>query len=51
MKESTKIAEGMAKVRTCNLLILKLLTALIGKYLWNNGNKYEGEYKDDKRNG
>jgi len=25
--------------------------ALIGKFFWNNGNRYEGEWKDDKKNG
>ena len=23
----------------------------IGKFFWNDGNRYEGEWKDDKKNG
>ncbi len=23
----------------------------IGMYIWNDGRRYEGEYKDDKKNG
>jgi len=33
------------------LLILTLLNALLGIYIWNSGNRYEGEWKDDKRHG
>jgi len=28
------------------LLILTLFNAFIGKYFWNDGNRYEGEWKD-----
>jgi len=33
------------------LLILTLFNAFIGKFFWNDGSRYEGEWKDDKRNG
>jgi len=48
MKESGKMARGMVKVRKSDflneILILTLFNALIGKKLYNNGDRYEGEY-------
>jgi len=48
MKESGKMARGMAKVRKSDflneILILILLNALIGKEFLNNGDRYEGEF-------
>jgi len=55
MKASLKIATGMAKARkkqfTLWLLILTLFDNSKGEWFGNNGNRYEGEYKDDKRHG
>ena len=45
----------MAKVRNkwllYNLLILTLFDDLIGEWFGNNGNRYEGEWKDGKEHG
>jgi len=56
MKASGKITKCMAKVKKkwifYDLLILiSLFDDSIGKMLWNNGDKYEGEWKDDKKHG
>ena len=55
MRENGRMTEGMVKVRIGYLLIVKwnqpFFDALIGKWFGNNGNKYEGEWKDDKMNG
>jgi len=32
-------------------LILTLFDDTLGEYFWNNGNRYEGEWKDDKKHG
>ena len=34
-----------------DLLILKLFNIFIGKYFFNDGARYEGEWKDDKKHG
>jgi len=48
MKVSLKMANSMAKVSDLldDLLILTLFDDLIGKWFGNNGDRYEGEYKD-----
>jgi len=55
MKASGKIANTMAKVRNkwllYDLLILTLLDDSIGKWFGNNGDRYEGEWKDGNRHG
>ena len=55
MKVSGKMARGMVKVRKSDflneILILTLFNALIGKKLYNNGDRYEGEWKDGKTHG
>jgi len=55
MKESIKIARGMGKARKViswmNWLILIMFNALIGKYFYNSGSIYEGEWKDGKAHG
>jgi len=28
-----------------------LFNDLLGTYIWNDGNRYEGEWKDDNRHG
>jgi len=33
------------------LLILTLFNDLIGEFFYNNGDRYEGEWKDDKKHG
>jgi len=38
-------------IRFYDLLILTLLDDSIGKYFWNNGDRYEGEWKDGKYHG
>jgi len=52
MKASGKMATGMAKVRNnrllYDLLILTLFDNSIGKWFGNNGNIYEGKFKDGK---
>jgi len=56
MKESGKMTRSMGKVRNkwfieLFLLILTLFNAFIGKMFFNAESRYEGEWKDDKRNG
>jgi len=55
MKASLKMAKSMAKVRNkwllYDLLILTLFDDSIGKLFWNNGDKYEGKFKDGKEHG
>ena len=56
MKESGKMVISMAKVRKVIFiewfwLILTLFNALIGKYFYNDGARYEGEFKDGGING
>jgi len=55
MKASGKMTKCMAKVRNkwllYDLLIQTLFDDSIGKWFWNNGNRYEGEWKDDKKHG
>jgi len=34
-----------------DLLIISLFNVFIGKKFWNNGNRYEGEWKDDTMHG
>jgi len=55
MKASGKITKCMAKVRNkwllYDLLILTMIDDLIGKLFGNNGDRYEGEFKDDKMHG
>jgi len=34
-----------------DLLLLPFFNAFIGEYFWNNGVRYEGEYKDGKQHG
>ena len=55
MKASGKITKCMAKVRNkwllYDLLILTLFDDSIGIYFWNNGNRYEGEWKDGNKHG
>jgi len=50
MKVSGKMAKSMAKVRKSylfyDLLIQTLLDDSKGKEFWNNGDRYEGEYKN-----
>jgi len=52
MKESGKKAQCMVKViKMIYLMILKLFNAFIGKKVWNNGERYEGEWKDGSIHG
>ena len=55
IKESGKITKYMVKVRKKDslndLLILALFIVSIGIYFWSNGDRYEGEWKDDKMHG
>jgi len=55
MKESGKMANRMVKVTKSDflndILILTLLNALIGKEFYNDGDRYEGEWKDGKKHG
>jgi len=56
MKESGKMASRMAKVKQSDFfelfwLILTLFNAWIGKEFYNNGDRYEGEWKDGKPHG
>ena len=53
MKVSLKMANSMAKVSDLldDLLILTLFDDLIGKQFGNNGDRYEGEFKDGKQYG
>jgi len=49
------MTSAMVKVIKCFIELFidsnKLFIALIGKYFWISGNRYEGEWKDDKKNG
>jgi len=55
MKASGKMATGMAKVRNkwllYDLLILTLFDDSIGEWFGNDGDRYEGEWKDGKYHG
>jgi len=56
MKESGKTTICMVKVRKSDwlndLLILSLFnTLIIGKFFYNNGDRYEGEWKDNNMHG
>jgi len=56
MKASGKMTKSMAKVRKSDFLydlfILTLyLDDSLGKWFENNGDKYEGQWKDDKKHG
>ena len=56
MKESGKIAGSMVKVRKVIFiewfwLILTLFNAWIGKFFYNDGDRYEGEWKYGKKHG
>ena len=48
MKASLKMTNSMAKV-LYDLLTLTMFDDSIGKWFGNNGDKYEGEWKDGKR--
>ena len=43
--------QGKKRYLLNDLLILTLFNTFIGKYFWNNGDRYEGEFKDGKRHG
>jgi len=49
MKESGKTTNTMIKVK--KIFILTLFNALKGNFFWNDGDRYEGEWIDNKRNG
>ena len=55
MKVSGKMTKSMAKVRNksllYDLLILTLFDDSIGTQFGNDGNRYEGEWKDGKKHG
>ena len=51
MKVSIKMASCMAKVKKNDWLILSLFDDFVGKWFWNNGERYEGEWKDDIMHG
>ena len=56
MKESGGMTTSMDKVRKMifdelYLSVLILFNVILGKYIWNDGTRYEGKYKADKRNG
>jgi len=54
---SIKMVNCMAKVRkkesylVYDLLILRFFGDSIGKFFWNYGDIFEGEWKDDKKHG
>jgi len=53
MKGRPKIANQMDKVCSSYLLFYTsfLILCFIGKFFWNNGNRYEGKWKDDIMHG
>ena len=55
MKENSKMVNSMVKVHLGTkgfpLCVINLFAFKIGKYFSRNGEKYEGEFKDDKLNG
>ena len=56
MKESGKMASSLIKVRKVIFiewfwLILTLFNAWTGEFFYNNGDRYEGEFRDDWING
>jgi len=53
MKERSRITKEMDKVCTIYFLLnaLFIILCFIGEYFGNNGNRYEGEWKDDKYHG
>ena len=55
MKENSKIINSMVKVQFGSKRILFcvicLFTFKIGKYFESNGDRYEGQFKDNKYNG
>jgi len=52
MKESGNMARWMVKVKkVIYWVILILFDVLIGKIFWNDRDKYEGEWKDNKMHG
>jgi len=53
MKDSSRITNQMDKVCTSYFLFFALFFMLcfIGQYFSNDGNRYEGEYKDGKFHG
>jgi len=55
MKETSKMTRHMAKVRHKLLFVWfidsNFIWSSIGKKFFNNGNRFEGEFKDDKMNG
>jgi len=53
MKDRPRITNHMDKVCTSYLLFLSFhfILCFIGKLFLNNGDKYEGEWKDDKKHG
>jgi len=52
MKASLKMASCMDKVRmkwfTLWFIYSNIVWWFLGKYFWNNENRYEGEWKDGK---
>jgi len=54
MKERSRITNKMDKVSRESFLFNAFrffYFSLIGKFFWNDGDRYEGEWKDGKRNG
>jgi len=53
MKGRPKIANQMDKVCSSYFLFYAsfLILCFIGKFFWNNGNRYEGKWKDDIMHG
>jgi len=54
MKESLNLTICMAKVRNFLIYVLLIFTLFdnfLGELFWNNGDRYEGEFKDGKYHG
>jgi len=53
MKDRSRITKEMDKVYNSSFLLYALFIILcfIGEYFWNNGNRYEGEWKDGEYHG
>ena len=55
MKGSGRMAKSMAKVKKkiffYDLVDSHITLLLLGNYFYRNGNRYEGEWKNDKRHG